>query len=79
MPILCYSVFMSTVKDIVTNPPTSAATKAFPSAKDAAAWAKLSPAEKRAIVAADEAAGFASGVAPRETAAAHIARVKSAS
>ncbi|MFZ5618499.1 MAG: hypothetical protein ACOZAA_14390 [Pseudomonadota bacterium] len=39
----------------------------------------LSLAAKRAIAAADEATGFQSGVAPRETAAAHIARARNGS
>lgn len=61
----------------VTKTPTHTATAvaAFPSAQDVVAWQALSPAEKFAIVEADEEAGFRSGVAPKETAAEHIARV----
>lgn len=67
---------MTETKDIALTGP---AEKAFPSASDMSAWMKLSAAEKRARVAADEAAGFASGAAPFETAADRIARVRDAS
>ena len=62
-----------TVAKPLASTPTAVA--AFPSPKDVAAWEALSPAEKFAIVEADEEAGFRSGVAPKETAAEHVARV----
>ena len=70
---------MSKTQEINQPVATSAKTKAFPSTDEVEAWGKLSAREKRAIVEADEEAGFQSGVAPKETAAEHIARVRASS
>jgi hypothetical protein len=70
---------MSDASEVGSPALTGAAEKAFPAARDVSRWATLSSAEKRAVVVADEAAGFASGVAPHESVAARIARVRAAS
>jgi len=50
--------------------------KVFPSASDMALWDVLSPAEKRAFIERSEQAGFESGMAPDETIAQRLARVR---
>ena len=48
----------------------------FPTRKDMATWEKLSPAEKRAIIARDLDAGEASGLAEPETVEQVLRRVR---
>lgn len=50
--------------------------KAFPTASDMARWDVLSPAEQREFIENSEQAGFESGVAPAETLADRLARVR---
>ncbi len=50
--------------------------KAFPTASDVAQWDALSPAEQREFIENSEQAGFESGIAPAETLAERLARVR---
>ena len=49
----------------------------FPGVDDMALWTSLTDAEKHAVIAADEAAGHASGTTPDEPLDARLARVRS--
>lgn len=50
--------------------------KAFPTTADMARWDALSPAEQREFIEHSEQAGFESGVAPAESLADRLARVR---
>lgn len=52
--------------------------RAFPTAEDMTLWQSLSPAAQLEVIERDEEAGFQSGVAPHESLADRLARVRRA-
>ncbi|MFN3314322.1 MAG: hypothetical protein ACK46Q_12765 [Hyphomonas sp.] len=54
----------------------SSISRAFPTEEAMAVWDALSPAEQRAFILRSEQAGFESGIAPDETLAERLARVR---
>jgi len=60
----------------INAPDVKFSSTVFPTEEDAALWESLSPEEQRAIIARDEEVGFRSGIAPKESLTARLARVR---